>query len=410
LAEESVSTSQKEFIIMLLLILFFVVGLASAKEWTTDAPGTKTPAWRQVHRMKGAASKGGFQARQHGQNVQHLAKQLVQGSASHGRRASTDAGSPVESNDEFRRTSPKPTGLAQVNSDCWVLEDAQREDFVLDLSKYSEILAACARQGHAGMAVKLFKYMLEKGVVCNRQMVVDGVVSRFFKVVAQSLDEKSMQDTGVELIDAVRAHGLEPVHHVQNCLICAWKSKPPQHVIELFMTLREQGVSLSPTAYRCIMAAHERAKPHLTLNPYDEMVQRGSKVDRVAFNAALCACSHLGQASRATELFEEMPRHALVPNGKTYGTLIRMYTATGKAKEAVNLFETMRAASIEPNRFAFDDAIHCYVNVERLGKAVSLYQEMLQAGVAPCDATGRYLSRVCHTQGWTKIADQILQD
>lgn len=411
LAQESVGASQKEFIIMLLLVLCFFVGLANTEEWTTDAHGTKTPARRQAHWTKGAASKGGLQgADSKGQNLQHPEKHLVQGSASRGHRASTGAGRPVDGSDECRRTPPKSTGLEQVEPDSRVLEDAQREGVVLAPSNYSEILAACARQAHAGMAVKLFEYMMEKGIVCNVQMVKDGVASKFFRVVAQSLDEKSMRDKGVELIEAIRAHGLEPVHFVQNCLICAWKSKPPKHVIQLFMALREQGVSLSSTAYRCIMAFHERSKPQFTLDLYDEMVKRGSKVDRVAYNAALCACSHLGWTSKASELFEAMTHQALLPNGKTYGTLIRIYTAADKAKEAVNLFETMRAASIEPNRFALDDAIHCYVNVKNLGTAVSLYQEMLQSGVLPCDGTGWYLSRECQKHGWTKIADQILQD
>jgi len=260
------------------------------------------------------------------------------------------------------------------------------------------------------MATKLFKYMLEEGVVCNQQMVKNGVASRFFRVVAESLDEKTMQDTGVELLETIRAHGLEPVHLVQNRLICAWRSKPPPRVLHMLMTLREQGVSLSSTVYRCIMAAHERTKPRLTLHLYDEMVNRGSKIDRVAFNAALCASSHLGRTDQAKELFETMLSHGLVPNSKTYGTMIRTYTAADRAQEAVDLFETMRAAGIEPNRYAFDDAIHGYVNVKRLGKAVSLYQEMLQIGMIPCGATGQYLSRVCQQQGWYKIADQILPD
>lgn len=406
LSEDCVVTSQREFIIMLLLVLFFVVGLANTEEWTADAKGAKTPACRQARRTRDAASNGGCLAKQHGQHLQHQAPCLRQGSTSGGRCVST--GSSVEKNSEFRRLSPNFIELDQVDSDIRLLEDAQREGVVLDASNYSAMLAACARQSHAGMAVKLFKYMLEKGVVCNHEMVKNGVVSKFFRVVAQSIDEQCMQDIGVELIEAIRAHGIEPVHLVQNRLICAWRSKPPMHVLEMFMTLREQGYSLSPTAYRCIMAANERTKPHLTLDLYEEMANRGSKIDRVAFNAALCACSHLGRTSQAMALFETMRCRGLAPNGKTYGTLIRIYTAADKAEEAVNLFETMRAESFEPNRFAFDDAIHCYVGVQRLGKAVSLYQEMLQAGVRPCGATGQYLSRMCQKQGRTELADQIL--
>lgn len=408
LSEVSVSTSQKEFMILLLLVFCFYLGLSNSKEWTLDAKCAKTPEYRKTRRMKDVASEGGCQARWQGQKLQHPARDALRSSASHGHGVSTDVDTSMGGGD-VSRTSPDYRWVDKSDSDAWVILDAQREGCTFDVSNYSTILAACARQSHAAVAIKLFKYMVADGVVCDQQMVKNGMANRFFKLVAESLEDKCMQEHSVALIEAIGSHGLVPTFLVQNRLVCAWRSKPPQHILQSFMALREQGVRLSPTVYRCIMAAHERTEPHLTLELYDELVTRGIKVDRVGLNAALCACSHLGRTSQAMELFETMPRHALVPNGKTYGALIRVHTAAEKASEAVDLFESMRAASIEPNRFAFDDAIRCYVRVERLGRAVSLYTEMVQSNVLPCDSTGQYLSRVCQKQGWTKIAQRILQ-
>jgi pentatricopeptide repeat protein len=413
LSEMSVSTSQKEFMILLLLVFCFSLGLANSKEWTLDAKCAKTPEYRKTRWTKDVASEGGCQARWQGQKLHPPARDAVRGSASHGHGVSTDVETSMGSSDVSRTPRNRRVNYHWVDksdSDAWMIADAEREGYAFDVSNYSAILAACARQSHAAVAIKLFKYMLEAGVVCDQQMVKNGMANRFFKLVAEGLDDKCMQENSVELIEAIGSHGLVPTFLVQNRLICAWRSKPPQHVLQSFMALREQGVRLSPTVYRCIMAAHERTEPHLTLDLYDEMLTRGIKVDRVGLNAALCACSHLGRTSQAMELFETMPRHTLVPNGKTYGALIRVHTAADQANEAVDLFESMRAASIEPNRFAFDDAIRCYVRVERLGRAVSLYTEMVQSNALPCNSTGQYLSRACQKQGWTKIAHRILQD
>jgi pentatricopeptide repeat protein len=157
------------------------------------------------------------------------------------------------------------------------------------------------------------------------------------------------------------------------------------------------------------MAAYERTDPERTLKLYDEMVERGVKLDRVAYNAALCACSHLGMVDQALELFEKMPDCALVPNGKTYGALIKACTSTGKMKEAIDLFGSMREAGIEPNQFAYHDAIQSCVRMRRIGKAITLYRDMIQANVPPCDKTYVYLGKECQKRGLTDIADQILQ-
>ncbi|CAK0823983.1 unnamed protein product [Prorocentrum cordatum] len=173
--------------------------------------------------------------------------------------------------------------------------------------------------------------------------------------------------------------------------------------------MRKDGVALSSTAYRCIMAAHERTDPATTLELCDELVSRGLKFDRVSFNAALCAYSHLGKTHQALQLFETMSSHGLEPNGKTYGTLIRACTAADKAHEALELFQTMQEKGFDPNRYAYHDAIHCCVKARRLGRAVALYREMVSARVPPCDSTSLHLSKACRKNGWTKIADEIAQ-
>jgi pentatricopeptide repeat protein len=216
-----------------------------------------------------------------------------------------------------------------------------------------------------------------------------------------------MQEIGLQLIQAMLDQDIVPTILIQNRVICAWKSKLPQHVLKFFMKLRDQGVNISPTAYRCIMYAHECVDPHLTLALFDEMRTRGTKLDRVAFNAVLCSYCNVDRVDRALELYSQMPGHTLVPNGKTYGTLIRACTAAGKTEHALYLFDLMQKANIEPNRFAFNDAIQCCVKVKRLGKAVTLFRDMVQANALPLESSHKSLVQGCQSEGWVEIVSTI---
>jgi len=219
-----------------------------------------------------------------------------------------------------------------------------------------------------------------------------------------------MQKDGTQLVRVLLAHGLAPSTNVQNQLIRSWKSKLPEHVVEMFVNLREKGVHLSATAYRCVMTAHERSEPAFTLRLYDEMLDRGIKIDRVAFNAVLCACYHVGMTDKALELFEHMSAYGLVPNCKTYGALIGACTAANRPEEALHFFESMRAAGFEPNCFALRDAIHCCANLGKLEKAYELYKSMVRVSTIPCGSTCTYILEACQKNECPWIADRIRAD
>jgi pentatricopeptide repeat protein len=408
---EIVRACQTEFLTLLLLIAAYYVGFANANERPLGAPNGKMAGSRKMFPPKITAPVGDSNTRQPVRPAGLLASQIPRVAAGVPGIPS-DAGNPIEDNHEVTRKLSPMTTSEQREVDTQVLTQVKEEGITPDAATYSKVMDACNRLNNVDVALELYNHMLEKGVPngTDLQLINNHTVSKFFRFVAENLDEKCMRETGLRLLEIIQAHGMAPTNAIQNCLICAWKSKLPDHVLEAFVKLREQGCSLSSTAYRCIMAAHERTDPERTLKLYDEMMERGVKLDRVAYNATLCACSHLGMAEQALELFEKMPEHALVPNGKTYGALIKACTSTGKMKEAVDLFDSMREAGIDPNQFAYHDAIQSCVRMRRIGKAITLYRDMIQANVSPCDKTYAYLGKECQKRGWIEIADQILRD
>jgi pentatricopeptide repeat domain-containing protein 1 len=401
---------QTELMTLLLLAAAYHVGFSNANARPLGAPKAKMAGSKNVLPPKITTPVCDPQARQPVRPAGRLASQIPRGATGAPRIPRDAANFTGENHEATKKLSPMTTS-EQREADTQLLSQAKNEGISPDGSTYAKVMDACNRLNNVDVALDLYKQMLEKGVPYDNDHLPmnNHTVSKFFRLVAENLDEKRMRETGLQLLEIIQAHGVVPTNAIQNCLICAWKSKLPDHVLEVFVKLRERGVSLSSTAYRCIMAAHERTDPERTLKLYDEMVERGVKLDRVAYNAALCACSHLGMVDQALELFEKMPEHALVPNGKTYGALIKACTSTGKMKEAVDLFGSMREAGIEPNQFAYHDAIQSCVRMRKIGKAITLYRDMIQANVSPCDKTYVYLGKECQKRGWAKVADQILQ-
>jgi pentatricopeptide repeat protein len=300
----------------------------------------------------------------------------------------------------------------QWEVDRRLIKAIRKDSLPSDPSAFSTLVGACARLHDAEVALDLFDHMLKTGVVFDQQSLSPYTSSKFFKIVAHNLDGNRLQTDGIPLVRALLAHGLEPSTLIQNQVIRAWRSKLPEHVVEMFANLRETGVHLSATAYRCVMAANERTDPVFTLRLYDEMVERGVKIDRVAFNAVLCACSHLGMTDKALELFEQMSAHGLIPNGKSYGALIKACASGNREEEALNFFESMRAAGFEPNEHAFRDAIQCCVNLGKLEKAYELYMSMvsIMPRGTPCSRTCKYILEACQKTGCQWIADRIQAD
>jgi len=298
----------------------------------------------------------------------------------------------------------------QRKFDMRVLDRVQKEGVVPKASDVTTAMKACVRCNSADTALKLFDQMLKGGAVPDVHLLCRSTASKFFKLVAESLDDKRMQEEGLKFLEVIRAHRVSPSTLVQNRLIVSWRSKPPGDVLAYFVKMKDAGVMLSSTAYRCIMAANERTNPEFTLKLYDEMKELGIQLDRVAYNAVLCACSQHGMLEQARELFMQMTSTGLVPNGKTFGIMIKVYYSSNRPKEAVAIFDTMREQRLEPDRFAYHHAINACVKLQRIEYATELYRDMVRAKLPPCDNTHIYLSAACKKRGWTTTADQIMKD
>ncbi|CAK0898560.1 unnamed protein product [Prorocentrum cordatum] len=295
---------QNEFMILTALALAYSVGMTTAGERARSASKARAVAPSKVLPER-------CQAKRPVQSMARLSSQVPRASAPV-LKTHSDAGRSVQQTSGARSLSHSAR-LDPEGADTDVLERAKSEGVAPNAQAWSLVVGACVRLENSGVALELLEQMLAQGAHHEAELRNSSTVGKFFRLVVEHLDEQRMREIGVQLLDVIQAHGLAPTAIVQNRLICAWKSKPPDEVLRALVGLRDRGVRLTPTAYRCIMFANERARPEFTLQLYEEMVERGVKFDRVSFNAALCACAVLGLTGKALELFDRMQEHG--PSG-----------------------------------------------------------------------------------------------
>jgi len=180
--------------------------------------------------------------------------------------------------------------------------------------------------------------------------------------------------------------------------------------VQYFVKMREEGIILSWTAYRCIMSAYQWSDPGFTLTLYDELTERGVRPDRVHFNAALTAYCELGKMGKALQLLKDGPSLRVEPNAQTYQIVVRSCTSNGNFEEALSLFDTMREAQICPYRATHHDVVLCCVKLKRYEDAVALCNAMTPGSQRPNEEACSFLRRMCQRHDWTDIAAQIAKD
>jgi len=175
-------------------------------------------------------------------------------------RSSAGQGAPTESDD----TTNTPLGgekTEQSEIDTpkarRVIEQARREGVEPSASTYSALMRACVRSNDKEMSLKLFDQILSKYMNCDYEMTAGipaDTRTTFFSFVAGQLDDERLRKDGLQILVAIRDHGIQPPHVLQNRLVCAWEDKPPEFVVNYFKKMREDGFTLSSAACRCILA------------------------------------------------------------------------------------------------------------------------------------------------------------
>lgn len=152
----------------------------------------------------------------------------------------------------------EPVG-GQPETDAHAVGEAGPEGVEPGASAYPALVLECVKSGDAGTALRLFDQIMEAHADYDHKWAHSMTIpqkahSRFFELVAGQLDDERLRKDGLRILAAVREHGVQPPYVLQNRLIRAWESKLPEQVLYCLRTMQEDGLALSPTARRRVIA------------------------------------------------------------------------------------------------------------------------------------------------------------
>ncbi|KAI3967408.1 hypothetical protein MKW92_049185 [Papaver armeniacum] len=190
--------------------------------------------------------------------------------------------------------------------------------------------------------------------------------------------------------DAIRAFkrmkefDLKPgVTDLDNLLFALCKRKLVKPAQEFFDNVKLE-FDPSPKTYTILMMGWgDLGDSDETRKLFDEMLDRGCKMDLVAFNTLLESICRGGKPAEAYKLFREMGSCNLKPDAFTYSIFIHAACEADDIHSAIRVLDRMKRYNLVPKVFTFNTIIKLYVKNEQLDEAYLLLDEMIEGGVNP---------------------------
>ncbi|KFK39557.1 hypothetical protein AALP_AA3G259500 [Arabis alpina] len=288
---------------------------------------------------------------------------------------------------------------------------------------WNSIVAGYIENGEVDAAWETFKTMPERNIVSWNTIIGGLVQASMFEEAIEVFQSMQSQDgvkaDGVTMMSIASAcgylgaldlakwiyyyiekSGIQLEVRLGTTLVDMFsRCGDPESAMSIFNSLKNRDVSAWTVAIGA-MAMAGKAKQAIEL--FNEMIKQGLKPDGIVFVGVLTACSHGGLVQQGKEIFNSMEKlHGVVPEDVHYGCMVDLLGRAGLLKEALHLIKNM---PLEPNDVIWNSllaACRGQGNVEMAAYAAERIQVM-----AP-ERTGSYilLSNVYASAGrWNDVA------
>uniref|UniRef100_A0A0G4FBH2 Pentacotripeptide-repeat region of PRORP domain-containing protein n=1 Tax=Chromera velia CCMP2878 TaxID=1169474 RepID=A0A0G4FBH2_9ALVE len=253
--------------------------------------------------------------------------------------------------------------------------------------------------------------------------------------------DKGKWKSVLEVIQEMRAEGLEPNEFTCTCVITALANNPEGGLAdaaeEAFEQMRSTGIRPTTMSYTALITAmanaHGGKKWKDAERIFQEMVAEGIALDVQAFTALITAYEKAAGGSqweKALRSFQQMRDAGIKPNDVAYTALI---TALAKAlkgsqwKLALNFLREMQEAGLKPSILTYTGLIAAVGNAPEGSQwklAINLFEKMESEGVradaiaysalfsalSKAKARGKELSQKAEKYFWKMDSEDILPD
>lgn len=180
----------------------------------------------------------------------------------------------------------------------------------------------------------------------------------------------------------------------------------PEMALELLDDMRAKGMEPEGRTYGCAIAAcAKEGRWERALELLESAKKSGSlrNLGLPAYNSALHACEKGGQAGRAIALLDQMEAEGISPDVRSYTAAIGACGKTGNVElwlpEAMNLLtraKNARSPAAKPNVFAYSAAISVCAKAGQSTLALELLNEMETSGLEPDAIAFNSALHACH--------------
>ncbi|GLT44642.1 hypothetical protein SLA2020_185280 [Shorea laevis] len=238
-----------------------------------------------------------------------------------------------------------------------------------DVISWTELIVAYAKNGNMESAGQLFDGLPVKDMVAWTAMVTgyaQNAQPREALEFFERMQNASVKVDDVTLVGVISAcaqlgaakyanwvrevaenSGFVPAKNIVigSALIDMYsKCGSLEDACKVFEAMEERNV-FSYSSMISGFAVHGR--PHDALQLFNEMLDMGTKPNRVTFIGVLTACSHAGMAEEGRQIFASMEeRFGVPPSADHYVCMVDLLGRVGQLEEALHLAETM---PLEPN-------------------------------------------------------------
>jgi pentatricopeptide repeat protein len=229
----------------------------------------------------------------------------------------------------------------------------------------------------------------------------------------------------VKLFNSMEEHGVRPNVVIYTSLIRGFaQAKQPLMALRFYTSMRQKGIEITAASFHSVLDLIGRQLPDTaqlqevieemraaSTTPddvvYSALIKatcsaghlesalflvrhsrnQGHRIDEVAFNTVLLACSKEKKMPIAIveEIFKEMcDAAAVAPSNVTSSILIKMYGRAGLLDKAVEMCEIIRREyGVAPNLHVHTCLIQACVQNKQLQRAWDMFNAMLRSGVVP---------------------------
>lgn len=205
------------------------------------------------------------------------------------------------------------------------------------------------------------------------------------------LGKLSRPELAKQLFDSAVSDGFGDTVFAHSALISAYaRNGRSADAIEVFELMRCKGLKPNVISYNAVIDACVKGNGDVrtAVGFFREMIRVKIMPDSKTFNSLLAGCSRAGQLDYAQVLFEEMMTLGIGRDIYTYNTFIDAVSKCGNMELAVRIMSEMPTSNLRPNVVTFSTLIDGYSKLERFDEALGLYQEMRMLGIK--------LDRVCY--------------